>query len=106
MEKITPIRSREDLTSSTVLLKNASAVAKLILSSYPEYSKSPPEYLAAIVSVIATYPLETQNRLANLRVGIPAKCAFLPTVADIVKHADGGSDNFSSARELAKRLGR
>jgi len=60
------------------------------------------------VSVIATYPLETQNRLANLRHGIPAKCKFLPTVADIVEHIEGGDciDDFASARELARRIGR
>ncbi len=110
MEKIPTVTSQTQLqkasTSSTALLRNASAVAKEILTTYPEYSKSPPEYLAAIVKVIASYPLETQNRLANLRHGIPAKCKFLPTVADIVEHVEGGTDDFASARELARRIGR
>lgn len=80
-------------------------MAKLILKTYPEYSKSPPEYLAAIVSVIASYPLETQNRLANLRVGIPAKCKFLPTVADIVQMGDElAKPRFGEVRDYGPRV--
>lgn len=72
----------------------ATETAKRMLKVYPDYSKSPPDYLAAIVSILSTYPRHTQNRLADLKTGIPGKCTYLPTVADIVKLAE----SYESAR--------
>jgi hypothetical protein len=60
----------------------------------------------AIVSVLNTYPRSVQDRLSDLREGVPAKCKFLPTVADIVEIAGGENDEFSSARDLARRIGK
>jgi hypothetical protein len=38
---------------------------------------------------MASYPVEVQDRLTDLRQGIPSKCQFLPTIAAIVEMADG-----------------
>ena len=56
--------------------------------AYPDYGKAPTEYIASLISVIATYDENVQQCMANLRTGIASKCKFLPTVADIVEFGD------------------
>lgn len=63
--------------------------AKMILACYPDYGKAPPEYVVNLIDVLSTYPESVMVRLCDLRTGIPAKCAFLPTVAEIVAMGDG-----------------
>ena len=77
-----------------------------MLKSYPDYGKSPPEYLAGIVSVFAEYPIEIQQKLFNPLRGIRSKCAFLPTIADIVKLADEFLAKASSQAEFETRFSR
>lgn len=60
----------------------------MILSCYPDYGKAPPEYAVNITDVLASFPEWAMVKLCNLREGIPAKCKFLPTVADIVQMGD------------------
>ncbi len=80
-------------TSDAEKMQNASRVAKQVLGAFPDYAKTTPEYTLAIVRVIASYPPWVQSKLADLRTGIPAKCKFLPTVADIVEMADRMGNN-------------
>lgn len=57
----------------------------MIFACYPDYGKAPPEYAVNVIDVISTFPEWVMVDLCNLRTGIPAKCKFLPTVADIVR---------------------
>lgn len=52
---------------------------------YPDYGKAPPEYIAGLIAIVASYPTEVQQAFADIRKGIPARCKFIPTVADFVE---------------------
>jgi len=60
----------------------------MIFSCYPDYGKAPPEYIVNVIDVLATFPEWVLVKLCDLRTGIPARCNFLPTVADVVKAGD------------------
>jgi hypothetical protein len=55
------------------------------LSRYPDYSKATADYILGIVTIIATFPISVQTKLADLRMGITSVCEFLPTQAQIIK---------------------
>jgi hypothetical protein len=59
-----------------------------ILRSYPDYGKAPPEYVASLMSAIERYPLEVIAQLVDPRKGVPGRCKYLPTVADVVELGD------------------
>lgn len=40
------------------------------------------------MNIFAEYSGSVQEKLVNLRYGLPSKCKFLPTVADIVEMAE------------------
>lgn len=61
----------------------------MILSCYPDFGKAPPEYVVNLIDVLSTYPEKTLVKLCGLRTGIVSQCAFLPSVAEIVRMADG-----------------
>lgn len=61
--------------------------AKKILACYPDYGKAPPEYLLAVTELLSGYDDYVLTELSDLRRGVVARCAFLPTIADIVKMA-------------------
>jgi hypothetical protein len=63
-------------------------MAKKMLSGYPEYAKSPPDYIVAIADVLSHFDDEIQTFLSDRVRGIPSKCTYLPTIADIVKAAN------------------
>jgi hypothetical protein len=101
-----PTPSQTASPSSTLRsLENARSLAKSILQRYPDYGKSPPEYIAAVVEIIASYSPWVQSRLADLRTGIPARCEFLPTVAAIVKLAEPLAAQEAEAEERRRRYG-
>lgn len=56
-----------------------------VLRCYPDYGKAPPEYVASLMAVLETFPLEVIEELGNIRRGLPAKCKWLPVPADIVE---------------------
>lgn len=98
---------------------------KQMMKAYPDYGKSPADYLLAVTELLAGYPQEVRERLADLRTGIPSRCKFVPTVADIVefvreiedrkhqfKAPSGGYKKFSPApdydespKEMERRRG-
>lgn len=63
-------------------------MAKTILFRYPDYNKTPPEYIAGIIEVISTFPISVQTKLADLRIGVTSICEFLPSQAHIIKLGD------------------
>jgi hypothetical protein len=69
-------------------LELANLTAKKIISCFPDYGKAPKEYLLNLVAVLADYPEDVQEALADRKTGIPSKVQFLPTIAVIVEMAD------------------
>lgn len=77
-----------------------------MLRNYPEYGKVSDEYFAAIVELLASYPRYLQNRLADAKEGVPSRCKFLPTAADVVGLADAIEDRQRHRDELNRRYAR
>lgn len=102
--------SPQDLTSSTQPSPSASAslerlkagrdAAKAILSRFPDYGKSSPEYLAGIAELLAGYPADVVRQMTDPRIGISAICKFLPTQADIVEYAERLEAKRHATRDL------
>lgn len=65
--------------------KEATKAAEKILSCYPDYDKATPEYIVNLIDCMATFPTTTLAKLCDLRTGIPARCPYLPTLADVVQ---------------------
>lgn len=59
-----------------------------MLAGFPDYGKTSAEYVPAITAVMESYPITVQERLSDFRTGIPARCKFLPTIAEIVELGD------------------
>jgi hypothetical protein len=57
-------------------------VAKRILASFPDYGKAPPEYVLAMAEYLAYVTDSERELLLHPRLGVRARCKFLPTVAD------------------------
>lgn len=75
-------------SKSAERLKLASANTQKMLRAFPDYGKSPPEYVAAIVALMAEYPAHIQDKLADTRFGVPSKTEFLPTPKIITELAE------------------
>lgn len=80
-----PAKSSPNKTAGRAYAENA---AKLILASYPDYGKTPPEYLVVMTNLLASYPQTIIDRIANPRYGIASRTKFLPTVADVTEMAN------------------
>lgn len=74
--------------SAAARMEEATPMAEKILKSYPDYGKAPAEYLLAVTELLAGYPQEVRERLADLRTGIASRCKFLPSIAEIVEMAE------------------
>lgn len=83
-------------------MKLAIAAAEKLLTSYPDYGKSTDTYIAAICEAIAELPDDIVAAVLDLRTGIRARCAFLPTIADIMKFAE----EYTARRDQFKPLPR
>lgn len=75
-----------------------------MLRAFPDYGKSPPEYVASIVNLLAEYPAHIQERLADIRFGIPSKTDFLPTPKIITEFAEKHLQAEREATDHAKRF--
>ena len=53
-----------------------------IVSSFPAGNPSP-EYVIALAAKLETYEPVVIRRLADLREGLPSRCKFLPSVAEV-----------------------
>lgn len=76
-----------------------------MLMSYPDYGKSTEHYQAGIIGVFAEYPEDIQRRLAHPIHGIRGRCAFLPTIADVVKMAEEIQEAQARDRDFDRRFG-
>jgi hypothetical protein len=85
LQKSTP--SSND-ASRAQKMKQGIATAEKLLTSYPDYGKSTKEYIAAICEAIAELPDDIITAMIDMKTGIRARCAFLPTIADIMKFAE------------------
>lgn len=75
-----------------------------MLRAFPDYGKSPPEYVASVVQVLATYPAHVQERIADLRYGLASKSKFLPTISEIVEMGDAVVRSETEVVAYAKRF--
>lgn len=66
-------------------MKAATKAAETILTTYPDYGKAHKNYTTEIIRLIASYPPEIQERIADLQTGIRSRCDFLPTIAKITE---------------------
>lgn len=56
----------------------------MLFGCYPNGSPRDPEiYGAAVVGVLAKYPAEIILRVCDPVIGLPTKCTFLPTIAEL-----------------------
>lgn len=109
---LVPTPSLQDLKSSIApsssesenlqRLKAGRDAAKTILSRYPDYGKAPAEYLASIAELLADMSPENLRSLTDKRIGISAKCKFLPTHADFVEFVEQIEAKRYSARDLRR----
>ena len=102
--------SPQDLRSSTAPSSSESAslqrlkagrdAAKTILCRFPDYGKAPPEYLAGIAELLASFDADVLRTMTDPRIGISARCKFLPTQADIVEVAEALEARRHATRDL------
>lgn len=57
----------------------------MILSRYPDYAKTPPEYLAGMSELLSTFPEDMLRTMTDARIGLSARHKFLPTQADVIE---------------------
>lgn len=98
MEKLPdPIQSRGALQkfeqplnggSQTKKVLEATAAMEKLLISYPDYGKAPKPYLLSIAEILSQLSDDVVKAALDLKTGVRSKCAYLPTVADIVKFAE------------------
>lgn len=74
--------------------------AKAILSRYPDYGKAPPEYLAGMAELLASFPTDVIATMTDRRIGISAQHKFLPTQADVIEFAAKLQEKRASMRDL------
>lgn len=70
-----------------------------MLSVFPDYGKAGAEYLLSVTELLAEYPPDIQDRIANHRTGVPSLTKFLPTAMEITAFGD----ELMARRETAKR---
>jgi hypothetical protein len=75
-----------------------------ILRAFPDYGKSPPEYVASLVQLMCEYPVHIQEKCADLRRGVASKTDFLPTIKTISEMADGFVRDEAKAKSFAGRF--
>lgn len=75
-----------------------------MLGCFPDYGKAPPEYFGAISSVLTNYAVHIQERICDMRHGLPSKLKFLPTISDIVEFGDAVLKSEREAMSYAERF--
>lgn len=91
-----PSSEREQLAR----LEAGLQTAKAIVTRYPEYGKAPPEYLAGLAKLLATYPDDVLATMADIRIGVSARCKFLPTPAEIVEFGERIEDRRAALKDV------
>lgn len=60
---------------------------KRLFACFPDYEKTTPEFIATFLNVLATYETRVVDALVSPKDGLPAKCKFVPTIADMAEMA-------------------
>lgn len=79
-----------------------------MLGVYPDYGKAPASYLLAVTEFMAGLSPEEQSQITDLKTGIPARCKFLPTIADmaeILNERRSALEQFRPAHTVYRKLG-
>ena len=98
------MQSSTNTSDENAKLRTARDAAHRLLSGFPDYSKTPPEYLLAIVEALASFPDSIIDRIADRRHGLPAMCRFLPVVADVVAMGTDLMDREAKRTEATRRF--
>jgi hypothetical protein len=78
-----------------------------MLSAFPDYGKSPPEYLLTMTELVATYPEHVQRAVCDIKTGIASKEDFLPSSKKITDFAEkllADEAKFAAYAEVRKRF--
>lgn len=59
-----------------------------MLSSFPDYLKSPPEYLLTMTELLASYPEHIQRGVCDVKTGVASKEEFLPSTKKVIEFAE------------------
>lgn len=59
-----------------------------MLSCFPDYLKSPPEYLLTMTELVAGYPEHIQRAICDVKTGVASKEEFLPSTSKITAFAE------------------
>ena len=78
------------------------AAAEKILSRYPDYGKTPREYVAGLAELLAGYPDDILKTLCDIRIGITAVERFIPSPAAIVEYIEKLEAKRYEVRDLRK----
>lgn len=88
-------------------MRKATEVVDRILRAYPDYGKAPPAYVAALVEVVAGYPISFHDAFADMKTGIPSRTKYLPTAfdfAEMAKELQATEDRRSRLDALQQRV--
>lgn len=77
----------------------------MIYSSYPDFNKTPKEFLATIIQTLMQWPEAIIYQIADKRTGIQTKEMFPPNVAAITKIAEEIIAKGAERADLEKRYG-
>lgn len=58
------------------------------MSAFPDYLKSPPEYLLTMTELMASYPEHIQRAICDVKTGLASKEEFLPSSKKVTDFAD------------------
>ena len=88
-------------------LVEAATLAKRLLAGRPDYAGASGQYLAEIGEVVAGYEPDMQAKIVDLKTGVPSRCKYLPTPADIAEFVRAEADRldqFKPAHTAYHRL--
>jgi hypothetical protein len=78
-----------------------------MLSAFPDYGKSPPEYLLTMTELVASYPEHIQRQVCDVKTGVASKEDFLPNskkVTDFAERLLADEAKFAAYGEVRKRF--
>lgn len=59
-----------------------------MLSAFPDYGKSPPEYLLTMTELVGSYPEHIQKKICDVKTGVASKENYLPSAKNITDMAE------------------
>lgn len=68
-------------------MKLTAALVQRMMTSFPNFEKAHPAYLATITELIASYSEKIQKAICDVKFGVPSKTEFLPAAKVIIDFA-------------------